>query len=199
MKGALGVLITVVLFLSTAAVVEAQVSHKEIYKVEVREFYISPFDLQCKTDVVSIVNVYNKGNIDATIYAEVANDELGISEFSPSIKIQAGRKQGVAVPFILEEAVEGTYHFDIRLYTEEGIQHLLHTVRFEGCEKERITLLVPNAPKVIEKPPMKDEEIETKITLPTHFLIGLGLLGLLGVLAGLYIITAYFKDSETYY
>jgi hypothetical protein len=192
MKFVLGILFSL-LFLGSVFVVEAQVSTKKIYAVEVREFYIPPLDLQCQTTVNAIVQVYNRGNVDATVYAEVANDVLGITEFSPSLRIQSGRRLGITVPFALEEEVQGAYNFDIRLYTEEGIQHLIQTVHFQGCPKETLTSLITSPPPTVPSSVEADEE-EVVALLPVPIMLALGLLGLLAFLSVLFIFTAYFKN-----
>jgi hypothetical protein len=180
--------------LLTLAVQAEPLTQKPIYKVEVKELLINPYDLQCKASITSIINIHNRGNLDATVSVELVNSKLKVAEISPSIRIQAGRQQGIVVPFKIAKDVRGAYEFEIRLYTEEGIKRLFQTVHFQGCDKPKITSLIRDS-KPLQQTQQEEEEKQSP-PLPFHFLIGIGLLGVLALLSALFIIHSSLQKTQ---
>lgn len=170
---------------------------KQVYKVEIAAVSIPAVELTCSSDITALVTIQNTGTLDALVSADIMQDELHVTSISPSIRIFAGEQQTIPLPFSIEKTTQGTYTFDLHLYTEQGIREYIQSFSFAGCKKQQITSLILSSPDTFDMPFMRSSQLQKEEEQPhlsIHATITLLLVSILSLLAGVFLLITYLES-----
>lgn len=174
-------------------------SFTPVYRVDLVDVSVSPFDLTCQEKPTAFVTVHNTGSVDATVYAELMHDALGVHGISENILVPVGQQQTVLVPFTLEKETQGPYLFSLWLHTEKEITQSFHTFVFRGCKKDTITSLILQSNDLAEEllryqQPAIEEEVSPAPALPLPLRLSVFLMGIIALLVVVFLVITLWRE-----